>query len=290
MANFHEGTSSIQASRYSRRESLFLWIALYHSEQKSLNRRGRATYPKPTQIKAHTIEAQRPMAPFPSNQRLQEDLLFKPAIINLNIDAKLQTLIPDSELTWIQNDKRQFEFIKTELYSAFGVIAPIEDLLTDLNYRDQAILQIDIPLFARKYKIRNIRKVKDQWFDHLDQSKMLDWFESDKDRKIAALNDHLEKAHYPETRGTASIRNTNDIEILYDKLALDNKAHIFEKALLAAKRLHQKRTYSERNADKKQCNVMLPADLIQKLDRKAAKRNIKRSQLIFEILEEASRK
>lgn len=264
---------------------------LYRQEQKMrLKRRSRLNKPKLGPSKKPDMRALRKMHPMPDEITFREDLTFKPERLGVDTEALLASLVKNSELHWISNSKRQANYIQSQLTHEFGDLESPEEYLQGLTTKEVTTLKIDLLNANLEKKVSAIRRMEWHWANQLEQSKALDWFKTDTDRKLSAFNDHLKKARYPELIRRPTLKDTDEIGILYDDLALDNKAHLFETALLATKRLHQKRTYNERNTDKKQCNVMLPTELIRKLDKKAAKRNIKRSQLIFEILEEASRK
>ena len=132
-----------------------------------------------------------------------------------------------------------------------------------------------------------IKFLKNQWRYSSLPIEEARWFDKETERKIVCLNDIISKENIT---GRPTITNKEDIEVLHDNLSIWGNHLQFQDIIRRTKTRFQKSTFNERNSEKKQCNVMLPKRLIDKLDKQAAKQSISRSELVLDLLNEAMNK
>jgi predicted DNA binding CopG/RHH family protein len=274
--------------KFDDRRDFFLWVKVYNAEIKNLKFDQRSHILKPTILRHRNLrQINRMMTPFPTKVQLLEDICYKldryPTIKN-----QLTNLIPLQEIAWISNSKRQMEFIRKLIRLEKGDFLQAENLLTGLSDNQRSIISIDLLNISHHDKIYLVRYIKDQWRSFSQPNKDLSWFKADLEKKCSALNYHIQKSANRKFFRHPPICDLEDIEIFYDSLLLDNEIHLLQDLHEKTKRRYQKQKFNDQHSDKKQYNVVLPTELIKKLDKKASKRNIKRSQLIFEILNEAT--
>lgn len=210
---------------------------------------------------------------------------------NLKEDI-LYNLVELEELSWVQNNQRQLNWIRQKISLALN-ISPISDnlnpdqILSGLSPKALAILIIDLQNIERNEKVNLIRDLKDQWTRASLPIKEAKWFDKGTEGKIVCLNDIVSKENLI---GRPTITNKEDIEILYDNLSIWKKDLQFQDIIRRTKTRYQKSTFNERNSEKKQCNIMLPKRLIDKLDKQAVKQGKSRSELVLDLLNEAMNK
>ena len=112
-------------------------------------------------------------------------------------------------------------------------------------------------------------------------------WDQETDKKMVFLNAIISKENITDR---PKITNKEDIEVLHDNLSIWGNHLQFQDIIRRTKTRYQKSTFNERNSEKKQCNVMLPKRLIDKLDKQAAKQSKSRSKLVLDLLNEAMNK
>jgi hypothetical protein len=273
---------------FDERRDLFLWVKIYQEEISRLEMNPRSQIPRPTILNQSSIKKiSREMTLFPTKVQLLEDICYKlercPAIKD-----QLTTLTPSQEIDWITNNTRQLSFIRKLIQLKANNFFQAEDILAGLSNDQLAIISIDLLDMSPNNKVALTRNLKNQWRLFSQPNKGLTWFKADLEKKLSALNYHLQKSGSRKLLRHHPICDFKHIEIFYDSLLLDNESHTFQELQEKTRRRYQKQKYDEQHSDKKQYNIMLPTELIKKLDRKSTQRNIKRSQLIFEILNEST--
>lgn len=274
--------------KFDDRRDFFLWVKVYLEEMERLRLDSRRHPLKPTMLNHRNLrQINRMMTPFPTKVQLLENICYKLGRYS-TIKDQLTNLIPLQEIDWISNSKRQMEFIRKLIRLEKGRLLQAENLLTGLSDKQLSIISIDLLNISHHDKIDLVRYIKDQWRSHSQPNKDLSWFKTDLEKKCSALNYHIQKSANRKLFRFQPTCDLEDIEILYDSLLLDNESQILQELHEKTRRRYQKKRFDEQHSDKKQYNIMLPTELIKKLDKKATRKNIKRSQLIFEILNEAA--
>lgn len=274
--------------KFDDRRDFFLWVRIYQEEMLIFESDPLRKPHVPTMADGHTYKQKyRKMTLFPTKVQLLEDICYKLEKFPL-VKEQLAELIPTQEIDWILNNTRQMSFIRKLIQLEKNGILHTERLLSGLSNARLATISIDLLNMSPNDKVRLVRRIKNQWRISSQPNKDLTWFKTDPDKKRAALNYHLQKAGYRETLKYTPVCNLEEIEVLYDSLQLDNARYILQEIQEKTRRRYQKQRFDEQHRDKKQYNIMLPTELIKKLDKQATKKNVKRSQLIFEILNEAT--
>jgi hypothetical protein len=276
------------SDNFDDRRDFFLWVKIYNTEVENFRLNPRGHILRPTILRHRYLkQMNRMMTPLATKMQLREDICYKleryPAIKD-----QLTTLIPPQEIDWILNSKRQMKFIRKLIQLEKGDSFQAENLLTGLSDNQLSIISIDLLNISHHDKVDLVRYIKDQWRSYSQPNKDLSWFKIDLEKKRFALNYHLQKSGSRNLLRHHPVCDFEEIEIFHDNLLLDNESLTFQELQEKTRRRYQKQKFDEQHSDKKQYNIMLPTELMRKLDRKATKRNIKRSQLIFEILNEAT--
>jgi len=196
------------------------------------------------------------------------------------------------ELQWVDNTNRQRQWIIEWLKQASNLTVAYEELhperyLAGLPYREYSILSIDLIKLPYSDKAGLVRELASDWKLYSKPNKDIEWFKTDKQEKISCFVQRYQEFGYIKPE---QISDIGDIEIFRDSLVIRNQLLEIKELFESTRKLHQKRTFYIRNKDKKQCNVMLPTNLIKQLDKRANNQGIKRSQLIQKILIEAMSK
>lgn len=204
----------------------------------------------------------------------------------------LHNLIEPEELSWIQDSQRQLNWIKQTISLELNKSLRTNELNPDRiisgsTPKSLAILIIDLQQIERDEKVALIRRMKNQWRHSSLPIKEAKWFDQETDKKMVCLNAIISKENITDR---PKITNKEDIEVLHDNLSIWGNHLQFQDIIRRTKTRYQKSTFNERNSEKKQCNVMLPKRLIDKLDKQAAKQSKSRSKLVLDLLNEAMNK
>ena len=233
--------------------------------------------------------------PYPHAEQLFTDITSHP----LNNDGKsvfkediLHNLVELEELSWVLDSQRQLNWIRQTISLELKKSLRSDELnpdriLSGSTPKSLAILIIDLLDIERNEKVNLIRNLKDQWKRASLPIKEAKWFDKETEGKIVCLNDIVSKENLI---GRPTITNREDIEILYDNLSIWGNHLQFQDIIRRTKTRYQKSTFNERNSEKKQCNILLPKRLIDKLDKQAAKQGKSRSELVLDLLNEAMNK
>jgi|GEM_PF-6549724 len=132
-------------------------------------------------------------------------------------------------------------------------------------------------------KILLIETLHSRWKDFKQQTRFYSlFFQDDTELKLSLINNY--KGNQMVLRG--AFDNIDDACIALDKLVCDNHHSEVELYIKNLRNRYNKATYDARNKYARQVNSMLPNDLIEKLDKTAASKGIKRNELIVRLLRE----
>lgn len=189
-------------------------------------------------------------------------------------------LIPEENLNWITNDKRQNQWIVRKLAerNLFGYITGI----TSLTDRDLSIATIDIWNIPQIEKIPIISEIASEWGNQEKADKIYDWFNGIDEKnkinlawEIASKNYSLLISGQEQFKETANLINFMDtpcFSIADKKLFIDS-----------VKKRWSQNKYRAKMTGKNQYNFILSDKAIKRLDKLAEKHEIKRTQ-VLEIL------
>jgi hypothetical protein len=126
-------------------------------------------------------------------------------------------------------------------------------------------------------------ELQNSWKSHQQQTIFISrFFKDDTSAKLSLINDNV---------NTCSLLNgpfDSEIEVIIALDALIHSDGLAGVKLLIGKLRNQfnSSNYRTKNKDAKQINSMIPNDLIEKLDKTAANKGIKRNELIVRLLRE----
>lgn len=189
------------------------------------------------------------------------------------------SLIPDAYLKWIENDERQYLWLAKRLEER--VSPTLSRRLVHLVGKDHLIAMIDcwdIDLEEKAFEVEQLQK---DWFKHKARGDLaLEWFADKKEgRQRCICAGQWVERHYPNLLSERpTINSYKELLIFFDQK--DFGRHEQKAIIREIKMRWHRQQFDERNADKKQVNVMLSKDVIAKLDTLGKRHNHKRAQVI----------
>lgn len=191
---------------------------------------------------------------------------------------KAHHLVPDEQLAWIAKDERQNQWL-----------LPIIDELTGKNFprgfahltgQSRIIAMLDVWEADIEVKAQEIDLLHERWRWHKSRDSQFEWFTDKKEGKQRCICawDWIEKSHLGLFSRKPPISNYSELLIFFDQANLgrhEQKAMIQE-----IKKRWSRQQFDERNADKKQINVLLSKAVIAQLDELAKRHDLKRAQVL----------
>jgi hypothetical protein len=243
----------------SNRHDIWLWLDLYLNEGAKLN-------------------------PNTCNRPTMRDEIAKclkqRANRILSIPSKKdRLLLLDERLGWIEEgNERQHKWLLARIEQLTGIRIPRE--LVHLEGKDHLVAMIDLWDIELETKAREVNSLREEWLRHVARDSAFEWFSDKKESKkrCTCAWEWLEKHHLRPHSRQLPISNYNELLMFFDHAALgrhEQKAMIQE-----IKKRWNRQQFDERNADKKQINVMLSKAVIAKLDELAKQHGLKRAQVI----------
>ena len=189
-------------------------------------------------------------------------------------------LIPEKNLQWITNDKRQNLFLMRKLSKK----SPITHITqsTSLTGRDLTIATIDIWEIGISIKTDTINLTKLEWEAHSSIDHIYKWFDDDEKSQKLALAWEIISRKFPNIAYLKNEpREKYDLLILLDSPELSRP----EKILLidSIKKRWSQNKYRAKQNGKNQYNFILSDRAISRLDKLATRHEIKRTE-VLEIL------
>lgn len=243
-------------SSINRRQDIWLWLHLHLRRRLLLN---------PNTCNGTTMR-----------EAIAGDLRHWPNLIKKVPYWKDEYLVQDERLAWITDDERQHLWLSPRVDDLTDKYFPRG--LVHLTGRHRIIAMIDAWHVDIRKKAREIEHLREQWRRHLARDSQLEWFADNKEgtkRCICAWE--WIKKHRPTPR-QLPINNYQELLAFFDKenlLSYEQKVIIQE-----IKKRWNRQRFDDRNADKKQINVMLSKTVIAQLDELAKRHDLKRAQVI----------
>ncbi|WP_423360299.1 hypothetical protein [Pseudomonas citronellolis] len=216
------------------------------------------------------------------DKRTMRDTIAKTILsANLNIQEILNDarrhLIPKNLLTWITDNERQHEWIKTKLLTKHYYSHLIPE---NLKSREHILALIDI--WNIDSKPSTIESLKRDWIEQLKKDKQLDWIKEEDEREACAYIWDWMLKNKPNLMGgyTQPIDHQSAL-VFFDYVHLTE----LEKKLCisSAKKIWRQKISRNTRKDKNQKNFNLTEKAIRRLEEFSKKYEISQTQII-EIL------
>ena len=211
---------------------------------------------------------------------------------NLQIKREIEQwknslFLPDGNLQWITNDKRQQQWIAQRIVEKIGfnhIIPPHN--LTD---RDLVIAMIDTWSIDPNQKSNEVRSIEMLWNQYKQDDHIFQWFNGpDESQKITLALELIGKKYPLATVYKELFKTHQELLIFFDQ----TNWHVAEKTLLidAIKKRWSQNKYREKMIEKKQYNFILSNKSIARLDNLADKYDLKRVEILEILLEMEDKK
>jgi len=191
-----------------------------------------------------------------------------------------RSLLPDERLAWITKDERLNKWLHPKIRNAIGIIFvnPPPGLLG----RSLVITMIDVWDTNVSAKMAALDKLERSWGEHKKQDHIFRWF-NDKDgaQRCSLAWEWLRKNEPRLTEFSPQIESYGELLKFFDQTHFSKDEKILRIEII--KKRWSQQQYRERMVGKKQFNVMLSDETIDRLDALAETYNLKRPQ-ILEVL------
>ncbi len=187
-------------------------------------------------------------------------------------------MVPEGELAWIADEKRQYEWLFYKLRRITDGDAV--SLLPHLQGRNQLIAMVDIWDLNVEEKVRELEGIKRDWIQHKIGDDRFKWFvdKVEGEKRCRFASDWLRKNEPHLVRSIKSIENYTELLVFFDR---ENLAQAELKLLLMNIRRSWNRQVSrERQTEKKQYNFILSHKVVGLLDELAAAHTLRRAQVL----------
>lgn len=187
-------------------------------------------------------------------------------------------MVPEGELAWITDEKRQYEWLFERLQRMTGM--NLASNFPNLLGRNLLIAMLDIWDSPLKEKIIEIKRIKEHWIHHKNGDIKFKWFAdtSDGERRCRFASDWLEKNDRYLARSIGVFENYAELLICFDKENL-NSAEL-KLLLMNIRRSWNRQISRERQVGKKQYNFILSNKVVECLDKLAEDHTLRRAQVL----------
>jgi len=195
---------------------------------------------------------------------------------------KDQFLLPEEQLEWITTDPRQMQWLTTKIDNLTNRVLPVG--FPHLQGRERIVAALDIWLVDLEEKQRGVEQLHDQWRKHIAKDSQFDWFNDKKEgeKRCICAWEWIQKNPLDSVRQPSPIGSYSELLMLFDQAELNS---FTQKAVIQEiKKRWNRQQFSERNADKRQVNVMLPNNLIAQIEELANQKGLKQREMIEDLL------
>lgn len=187
-------------------------------------------------------------------------------------------MVPEGELAWITDEKRQYEWLFEHLQRMTR-----ENLASNFpNLRGRSLLvaMLDIWDFPLKGKVIEIKKIKERWDNHKNDDIKFKWFAdaNESEKRCRFASDWLQKNDRYLARSIGVFENYTELLIGFDKKNL-NPAEL-KLLLMNIRRGWNRQSSRERQVGKKQYNFVLSNKVVECLDKLAEDHALRRAQVL----------
>lgn len=215
---------------------------------------------------------------------MRECMAFSIKDSNINVakikKAERDFLIPDNQLSWITESRRQHEWIERKILNSIG---DGFDAPPTLRGRDLLIATIDCWDVDKEEKLKYCAELERQWDEQKDIDKKLEWIKESEDRTCRLLSDWLRKHHKERLPFQRFPSCHEDLLLYFDKLEMTNMEKAF--CIATVRKLWRQELRREKNGNKKQCNLTLTNKATKRLEKFCKKYELPRNRIIEILLQ-----
>lgn len=187
-------------------------------------------------------------------------------------------MVPEGELAWISDEKRQCGWLFERLQKITG-----ENLASDfanIQGRDLLVAMLDIWGDPLKKKIAEIRRIKEWWVWHKKCDIQFKWFtdKNEGDKRCCFASDWLQRNDWYLAQSMEPFENYAELLLCFDKKDL-NQAEL-KLLLMNIRRGWNRQNSRERQVGKKQYNFILSNKVVECLDKLAEDHTLRRAQVL----------
>lgn len=189
-------------------------------------------------------------------------------------------LLPEKDLEWITNNKRQNLFISRKLIEKYGyqpILPP-----TNLTGRDFTIAMVDIWAIEKTHKSWNINQIKFEWEQHSRSDQIFKWFDSSDIEQRLETAWVITKKKFPLLAYQENApKEKEEFIILLETQPITTSDKIL--LMESIKKRWSQNKYRAKLTGKKQYNFILSEKAINRLDKLADKYDLRKTE-VLEIL------
>lgn len=214
-----------------------------------------------------------------SMRDLMADSIERAGVTSRDIlEAENRFLVPDDDLHWITDCKRQHEWIKNKITQLSNVHFSIPESFVG---RDYVLAMIDCwDVSAKSFSITNLQR---DWIDQLKQDKQLDWIKERDEREACGyIWDWLRRNQIERTFMRIEPVGHQSMLMFLDICGLSNieKKH----CIASARKLWRQDIRRNSDTGKDQLNVTLSKKAIGRLDKFCKKHELSRAKVLEVLL------
>lgn len=208
-----------------------------------------------------------------------------PHIVETIKNKRSEQLVPFDEFNWINNEKRQIEWLMRKTFEFIGKynFPPPKGL----EGRNLLIAKFDIWHVDITQKTLALHDLELQWRAHTKGDKIFKWFKDD-DQKCVTAWEWLTKNKHTNIYHSQSVENHDDLMLFFD-----NSNFIHEQKLFYIEKIKKswnQKKYRQGQNGKNQYNFILTDKAIKRLDSLAETYERSRTQVLEILLKMESEK
>lgn len=202
-----------------------------------------------------------------------------------------ETLLPDEALAWIDDDKRQSQWVLGWLHQlGYFNNFNINLIQTVLTGRDLIVGLIDLRRVLLTEKKEWVKEIQFNWNEYLKMDRIFGWFmKQDEPERCNLMWEVLSKNDSARLRGLPRFGDLQEMLLFFDASGYSYEAK--QLWIDRVKRRWSQNQYRQNLDDKKQINLVMASKAIHQLDKLADEFELSRVQILETlILDEAKKK
>jgi hypothetical protein len=210
-----------------------------------------------------------------------------PGLSEIIKNKETEQLLPEKCLEWINEGKRQVEWLSSKLRERMNLSDSIAPLKSGLTGKDLLIASIDLWTINIKQKGSFLNELETSWNEHKKGDKQFKWFEDDEQKCILAgklINKHIPLDGLLSITLSAyqPIENHENLLIFFDHANLDkNQKSLFIERVKISWRQQK---YRKNLTGKGQYNFILSDKAIARLDKLSETYELSRAKILDILL------
>lgn len=191
-------------------------------------------------------------------------------------------LIPEKDLYWITDNKRQHQFVMNEIAQKYGNIT---FAIEGLNFKEMTIARIDTLNIDQRVKLSMVNNLRIEWEKKSQSDPLFEWFKSaNETSKLNAGWEIAKKRHPTYCFSVDPFKDIDEMLSFFDATWFSYPDK--ELFVLSVKKRWNQQEYRKKTKDKKQCNFILTKDTINKLEQLAKRHHLRKAEVIEHLVRE----